>query len=57
MPLLPSTVQSIVVQSFFDLGAVAAGETLPEADTLDCTVLRETVTVRATPLAEEEDVP
>ena len=34
--------------------AVWPAEMLPEADTLDCTVPRVTVTVRATPLAEAD---
>jgi hypothetical protein len=37
--------------------AVSPAEMLPEADTLDCTVPRVTVTVRATPLADADDDP
>ena len=32
------------------------GDTLPDAETLDCTSPRETVTVRAMPLAADDDV-
>ena len=36
---------------------VCVAETLPEAETLDCTVPREAVTVRAMPLADDDGVP
>jgi hypothetical protein len=36
---------------------VCIAETLPEAETLDCTVPREAVTVRAMPLADDDGVP
>ena len=52
------TVSDVSVPLVANVGdADSAVEMFPEADTLDSTVPRDTVTVRATPLAEAEDEP
>jgi hypothetical protein len=52
------TVSDVSVPLVANVGdSVSAVEMFPEADTLDCTVPRATVTVRATPLAAAEDEP
>jgi hypothetical protein len=53
-----ATVSAVSVPLVANVGdAEVAAETLPEADTLDSTVPRVTVTVRATPLADDDEVP
>ena len=50
------TVSELRVPLVAKLGdSVSAGEMLPDAETLDSTVPRVTVTVRATPLAAADD--
>jgi hypothetical protein len=52
------TVRAVSVPVVANVGdSVSAVEMFPEADTLDCTVPRATVTVRATPLAAAEEEP
>ena len=52
------TVSDVSVPLVPNVGdAVSPAEMLPDAETLDSTVPRATVTVRATPLAEAEDEP